>query len=155
MIYRKKNFSNFKELQFDKSIQDKSNEVPAENLFDPIVLADIAPNELSESVWRLADQTDIDKDNQIFYVTYQDPNLGNKTVKLVNQVVMELNSVRSQNEFHNFFFIFKRIRFRATNWNQMQKSVSSKTLPMKNWMYCKFLMVTMTTMIQQHRISDY
>ena len=54
------------------------------------MLADIVPNELSDSVWRLADQNDIDKDNQIFYVTYQDPNLGqNKTVKLVNQMVIE------------------------------------------------------------------
>lgn len=63
------------------------NKIPDENLFDPIVLADIASNDLSESVWRLADQNDMDKDNQIFYVTYQDPNLGNKTMKLVNQMV--------------------------------------------------------------------
>ncbi|KAG4073506.1 hypothetical protein HA402_000730 [Bradysia odoriphaga] len=77
-----------KNLPFEKSVHAKSNDLPEdENLFDPIVLADIVPNELSDSVWRLADQNDIDKDNQIFYVTYQDPNLGqNKTVKLVNQV---------------------------------------------------------------------
>ncbi|XP_037046087.1 zinc finger protein 184-like isoform X2 [Bradysia coprophila] len=77
-----------KDLPFEKSVHAKSNDLPEEeNLFDPIVLADIVPTELSDSVWRLADQNDIDKDNQIFYVTYQDPNLGqNKTVKLVNQV---------------------------------------------------------------------
>lgn len=92
----------FQELEFDKSIQDKSNDVPAENLFDPIVLADIAPNELSDSVWRLADQND--KDNQIFYVTYEDPNLGNKTVKLVNQVVIILELKVKATFFSNLFF---------------------------------------------------
>lgn len=74
--------------EYEKSIAGKCNDIPADNLFDSIVMADISTNEISDStVWRLADQTDIDKDNQIFYVTYQDPNLG-KTVKLVNQVVM-------------------------------------------------------------------
>lgn len=62
------------------------NKILDANLFDPIV-----SNELTDSVWRLADQNDIDKDNQIFYVTYQDPNLGNKTMKLVNQVVSNLS----------------------------------------------------------------
>lgn len=101
------NSPTIQELLFEKSIPDKSNECPEENLFDPITLADMAPNELSDSVWRLADQTDIDKDNQIFYVTYEDPNLGNKTLKLVNQVVNDfwIFILTSTIRFFLFFFV--------------------------------------------------
>lgn len=80
---------NFYNIQFEKP--DKCEDVATESFFDPIELADISTNEISDStVWHLADQNDIEKNNQIFYVTYQDPSLGNKTLKLVNQVVIIL-----------------------------------------------------------------
>lgn len=82
-------YFNFQDIEFEKSIPDKCDDVPTDNFFDPIVLGDITSNEISDStVWQLTDQNDIDKDNQIFYVTYDDPNLGNKTMKLVNQMVI-------------------------------------------------------------------
>lgn len=79
----------FQIIFVEKSIPNKSDDIQTENnLFDPIVLADISTNELNDStVWHLADQNDVEKDNQILYVTYQDPELGNRTVKLVNQMV--------------------------------------------------------------------
>ncbi|KAJ6643231.1 Zinc finger protein [Pseudolycoriella hygida] len=90
-----------KEPGLEKLGKEKSNEISEENLFDPIELADIATSDLSDSVWRLADQNNVSKDNQIFYVTYQDPNLGNKTVKLVNQVnSLPSNQVDSSSELN-------------------------------------------------------